>query len=221
MCSSGGQVASTDQALQSSQAAMTSTLNADYSQSFSAQQALLGQLQAKLSYMASNPMGYSPEYLHSATTSINENTASAAKRALGSAAAFAASHGAADVGGGGIAQVAGEIGSAAAQSKAQQLASLSQSSEQLKQQNLWNAISGLQNVGSQLGGAGGTAISGATSTASGAVSAGEGALQAQQAGWAPLSAISGLVKAGASMFSPITFGGGGGGGSSSWTPSED
>src|ERR1700704_4878630 len=111
-------------------------------------------------------MGYTPAQLHTATTSINDNTARAAKQALGSAAAFAAAHGSSDIGGGAIGQVAGGIGSAGAQSKSAQLASLSQQSEAMKQQNFWNAISGLNSVGSELGGAGGTAIGGAGSSAS-------------------------------------------------------
>ena len=76
-------------------------------------------LQAKMSYLAANPQGYTPQQLASATTSINENTATAAKQALGSAAAFAASHGGADVGNGAVGEIAGQIGSQAAQSKAQ------------------------------------------------------------------------------------------------------
>lgn len=199
MCSSGGQIAQVDKDLQAAQAKMTSTLNADYSTTFAEQQSLLGQQRARLNYIAANPMGYTPTQLHTATTAINENTANAAKKALGSAAAFAASHGAADVGGGAIGQVAGEIGSEAAQSKAQQLSALSQQNEELKQKNFWNAISGLNSVGSELGGSGGTAIGGATSTADSSVTAGSGALAAQQAGWqnfgSVLSGVAGLATA--------------------------
>lgn len=199
MCSSGGQIAKNDEALQESQIAMNKTLNADYSTTFAEQQSILGNLKAKMDYIAANPMGYTPAQLHLATTAINENTSGAAKRALGSAAAYAATHGAPDVGGGAIGQVAGEIGSAAAQSKAQSLAQLRSESENLKQKNFWSAIQGLSSVGSELGGAGGTAIGGAGTAASTAVSAGEGALQAKQAGWGNfmgvLGGIAGLTKA--------------------------
>lgn len=199
MCSSGGQVAATDLALQKSQAAMVSTLNDAYKTTFSEQQNLLAKQIARLNAIAANPMGYTAAQLHTATTSINDNTARAAKQALASAAAFAAAHGAADVGGGGIGQIAGEIGSAATQAKSGQLAELSQQNEGLKQQNFWSALSGLNSVGSELGGAGGTAISGADSTANSATSAGSGALAAQNAGWehfgSVLSGIGGLVGA--------------------------
>lgn len=203
MCSSGGEVSQTDEALQQSQAAMTNTLNQDYSTTFAEQQSVLGPLEAKMNYVAANPMGYSPEQMHTATTAINENTASAAKRAMGSAAAYAAAHGGADVGSGVAGEIAGQIASGAAQSKAQQLSALSDSNQQMKQKNFWNAISGLNSVGSELGGAGGTAIGGATTSANSSVGAGSGALAAQQAGWQDfgdvLSGIGGLVTGGAAL----------------------
>lgn len=196
-CSSGGQIAQSDKDLQAAQAKMTSTLNADYSTTFAEQQNLLAQQTARMNAIAANPLGYTTAQLHTATTSINDNTSRAAKQALGSAAAFAASHGAADVGGGGIGQIAGEIGSAATQAKSGQLAELSQQNEGLKQQNFWNAISGLNSVGSELGGAGGTAIGGAGNAAESSINAGSGALAAQQAGWqnfgSVLSGIGGMA----------------------------
>ena len=200
MCSSGGEVAQTDEALQKSQAAMTNTLNSDYSTTFAEQQGVLQNLQAKMNYIAANPMGYTPQQLATAKTSINENTATAGRQALGSAAAFAASHGGADVGSGGVGELAGQIGTSVAQAKSGQLAQLSQQNEEVKQGNFWKAISGLNSVGSELGGAGGTAISGAGSAAGSSVGAGSGALAAQQAGWADLggviSGIGGLASAG-------------------------
>lgn len=225
MCSSGGEVAQSDEQLQQAQTAMTNTLNQDYSTSFAEQQSVLANLQAKMSYLAANPQGYTPQQLATATTSINENTATAAKQALGSAAAFAASHGGADVGNGAVGEIAGQIGSQAAQSKAQQLSSLSQQNQAMKQQNFWNAIGGLSSVGSQYGGAGGTAIGGASSTANSAVNAGSGALAAQQAGWSDLggviSGISGLASAGAGIASGFGGGGSGGGDAAAWGGNND
>jgi hypothetical protein len=203
MCSSGGEIAKNDLELQKAQTAMTNTLNQDYSTSFAEQQGVLANLNAKMNYIAQNPQGYTAPQLAAATTSINENTAVAAKQALGAAAAFAASHGGADVGSGAVGEIAGQIGSQVAQSKAQQLASLSEQNQAMKQQNFWDAISGLNSVGSQYGGSGGVAISGAGSTANSAVNAGSGALAAQQAGWADLggviSGVAGLATAGAAF----------------------
>lgn len=198
MCS-GGAIQQTDEALQKSQAAMTNTLNQDYSTTFAEQQQVLNQQRARMSAIAANPMGYSPAQLHTATTSINENTSRAAKQAIGSAAAYAAAHGgsAGDVGGGPISQAVGSIASDAAQSKAGQLAALSNANEGMKQQNFWNAISGLNSVGSELGGAGGTAIGGAGSAAGSSVNAGSGALAAKESGFqefgSVLSGIGGLA----------------------------
>ena len=183
MCSSGGQVAADDQALQNANLAANTALTQDYTSSIGKQNQILGNLTAKMNYMAANPMGYTPTELHNATTSINENTANAAKQAIGAASAFAARHGGADVGGGGTGAVVGQIGSQAAQEKAGELSSLSQQNEALKQENMWKAISGLGSAGAEYGGAAGTQISGAEGASNAGVGAGSGVLAAKQAGW--------------------------------------
>src|ERR1035437_4996710 len=96
MCSSGGKVAANDQALQDANVKAQTNLMADYSSSMANQNQILGNLKARMNFMASNPMGYTPQQLHLATTSINDNTARAAKQAIGAAAAFAGSRDAAD-----------------------------------------------------------------------------------------------------------------------------
>jgi hypothetical protein len=203
-CSAGSkEVEANDIALQNSQIAMNTTLSNDYSTTFAQNQAVLGQQQARLNAIAANPMGFTPQQLHTATTSVNENTATAAKQAIGAAAGYAAAHGGADVGGGGTAQLAGEIESAAGQSKAQQLSNLSTASEELKQQNMWKALGGLSEVGSGYGSAGSTAIGGAGTAAQTATGAGTGAVQAEEAAsqeiGGVLGGIGGLVSAGASF----------------------
>jgi hypothetical protein len=200
MCSSGGQIAATDKALQASQAAMTNTFNADYSTAFSEQQSVLGQTMAKFAAFAANPMGYTPQQLKTATTSINENTATAAKQALGQAAAFAAAHGgSADISGGGAADLAARGTYAAGLSKAGSLAQLSQQNQEMKQQNMWKGLAGLSGVGGEFGNAASGAASGAGSAAGTSVSAGSGALAAQQAGWentfGVIKGITGLATA--------------------------
>jgi hypothetical protein len=189
MCSSGGQITQTDKDIQAANAATAKTLQIHADMTFANQQAVLGRQQARLSQMVSNPMGYSPQELHVAATSINDNTARAAKQALGSAAAFAAAHGGADVGGGGAGTMAAEIGSEAAQSKSQQLGQLSAASEAMKRQNFLTGLQGLQQVGAEYGGASTAATSGSIGTADSAVQAGSGALAAQQAGWQNLSGV--------------------------------
>lgn len=201
MCSETDKaVEQSDLALQQAQTTTANTLNQDYATTFSEQQGVLGNLQAKMNYVAANPMGYTPAQLATAKTSINENTATAAKQALGAAAAYAAAHGGADVGSGVAGEIAGQVASNAAQSKAQQLSALSTANETLKQQNFWKAISGLQGVGSEYGGAGGTAIGGAGTAANSATGAGAGAVSANEAELAGvgsiLGGIGGLVSAG-------------------------
>jgi len=189
MCSSGGQVGATDQALQASQAAMTNQLNSDYSTTFGEQQAVLSSLQSKMNYMATNPMGYASGALAAMRTGVNESTATAAKQAIGAAGAYAGTHGGADVGNGAAGQIAGEIGSQAELSKSAQLTGINEQNEQLKQENYWKAIQGLSSVGSEYGGSGGTAIGGAGNAASTSTGAGSGALAAQEAGWQNLSGV--------------------------------
>jgi hypothetical protein len=189
VCSSGGSVAQNDKDLQSAQLAQTKLLNQNYATTFAEQQSVLQSQKAKLEYIAANPIGYTPAQLHTATTSINDTVAKASKNALGSAAAFAASHGGADIGGGTVGQVAGAIGSEAAQAKSSQLGALSQQNEELKQKNFWNAISGLNQVGAEYGGSSGQSIGGSGSLADSSVAAGSGALAAQNAGWQHLTGV--------------------------------
>ena len=178
-CSSGGKTAQVDEALQASQAKMTDTFNADYSASFSQNQAILGQQAAKFAAISANPMGYSPQQLHAATTSINEQTAQSAKAALGQAAAFASKFGgSADISGGGAAAMGADIASRAALTKSSELSQLSQQNESMKMENRWKGLQGLSEVGHEFGSAASGAQSGAGNAATSAVSAGTGALEA-------------------------------------------
>ena len=145
---------------------MTQTLSNSYGQAFANQQNVLAAQQARLSAQVANPQGYTPQQLAGATTSINENTATAAKQAIGSAAAFAAAHGGASTGSGAAGQLAGEIASGAALAKSQQLSQLSQQNQAMKQQNYWNGIQGLNQVGSAYGQAAGTAAGSSAGVAS-------------------------------------------------------
>ena len=193
MCSSGGQVAVNDAALQEADLAATKAYTADANVSFAENQAVQGAQMAKLNYLTANPMGYTPAQLHTATTSINENTATAAKHAIGAAAGYAAAHGGADVGGGGASELAGQIMSGAAQSKAQSLSALSTSNEELKQKNMWAALSGLQGVGSEYGSTFGTGAGAGSSASNAGTNAGSGVLAAKAAGWNELGGVLGGI----------------------------
>jgi hypothetical protein len=200
-CSSGSKaVEANDLKLQNSQIAMNAQLSSDYGMAFANNQSVLGQQRARLSYMSSNPLGYSPQQLALAKTSINENTSRAASEAIGKAAAYGASHSVGDTSGGGAGAMVGQIASEAAQAKATDLSQLSSANEELKQQNMWKALSGLQDVGSAYGTSSRTAITGATNSANSATGAGSGAVDAEKAAsqefGGVLGSIGGLVSAG-------------------------
>ena len=198
MCSSGGKVAQNDAALQASELAANNTYLADYNTAFAENQTILAQQKARLDAEVSNPMGYTPAQLHSATTSINENTATAAKQAIGAASAFAAAHGSSDIGGGAIGAEAGRIGSTAALAKAGELSSLSQQNEQIKQERMQAGLAGLSQVGAEYGGAAGGATTGVGTTAKGAVEAGTGIEEAQAQSWKNFGSLMGTIGAGVS-----------------------
>ncbi len=178
MCSGNQQIENQDLAVQKTQTAMTQTLSNSYDQAFANQQNVLAAQQARLSAQVANPQGFTPQQLAGATTSVNENTATAAKQAMGAAAAYAAAHGGADVGSGAAGQLAGEIASGATLAKSQQLSQVNQQNEELKQANYWRGIEGLNQVGSAYGQAAGTAAGSSAGVASSGSQAGEAAFQA-------------------------------------------
>lgn len=193
MCSSGGKVAQNDQALQDSEIAANKVYLADYNTSFAENQTVLAQQKARLDAEVSNPMGYTPAQLHSATTSINENTATAAKQAIGAASAFAAAHGSSDIGGGAIGAEAGRIGSTAALAKAGELSSLSQQNEAIKQERMQAGLAGLSQVGAGYEAAAGGATTGSGMAAKGTVEAGTGVNEAQTQAWKNFGSILGTA----------------------------
>lgn len=200
MCSDSGQVAAGDLALQNADVASTKLLNATYGTTFAEQQGVLGNLQSKLAYMAANPMGYSAPELAAQRAQINNTTAKAAQNAIGAASAFAASHGGADVGGGGAAQEVGQIAEAAGNEKASLLTQQAESDAQLKRQQQQFAIEGLQKVGAEYGGASSTAAGNIAGTSGAGTNAGAGAVSAENTGWedfgAVLSGAAGIATAG-------------------------
>ena len=138
-----------------------------------------------------------------ATTSINENTARAAKQAMGAAAGFAASHGGADVGSGATGQIAGEIASEATQSKSGQLANLSNTNQAVKRANLWQGINLLQNTGAAYGGQSETGIGNEGGVVNAGTNAGQLSLTAGQQSYQDvlggLQAAGGLALTGAKI----------------------
>lgn len=183
MCSGSGNVQSDAQQEQNLQLATSKTMAQNYNTTFAQQQGILQQQKAVAQNMIANPTGLTPQEMATSTTSINENTARAAKQAMGAAAGFAASHGGADVGSGATGQIAGEIASEAAQSKAGQLANLSNTNQAVKRANLLQGINLLQNTGAAYGGQSETGIGNEGGVVNAGTDAGKLSLQAGQTGF--------------------------------------
>lgn len=207
MCSSGGKVAANDQALQDANLAANTQFLTDAKTSFAEQQQIQAKQTALANNLISNPMGYTPKQLAVASTSINENFARAAKTALGSAAAFAAAHGSSDIGGGGIGQIAGQIGEQAASGAASARADLANQNEAMKYQSMLTGLNELNTAGGAAQSAVGGSVTGAGTSGETTTNAGEGVVKAKQAGWenlgGVLSGIGGLVTAGTGAYAAI------------------
>lgn len=199
MCSSGGKVAANDQALQDANLAANTNFLNDAKVAFAEQQQIQAEQTALANNMMANPMGYTPRELAIQTTGVNENFARAAKNALGSASAFAATHGGADVGGGGSGEIAAQIGTAAATGKAGALSDIASRNEELKRQSMLTGLSELNQSGAAAQGAEGGSVSGAGTTGETTTNAGTGVLAAKEAGWqhfaGTIGAIGGAVGA--------------------------
>jgi hypothetical protein len=195
MCS-GGAVQSNDQALQNANLAANTNFLNDAKTAFAEQQQIQAKQTALANNLIANPMGYTPKELAIQTTGVNENFSRAAKNALGSAAAFAATHGASDVGGGGAGEMAAQIGTAAATGKAGALSDIASRNEEMKRQSMLTGLQELNTAGSAAGGATGEAIGGAGTTGGTAVNAGQGALAAKESGWNEFGSVLGAAGAG-------------------------
>lgn len=196
-------VASQDKQLQADAMANYQTLTNNYNLAFKEQQQVAQAQNARLNAIYANPMGLSPQELAGQTTSVNENTAAAAKQALAAAGAFAARGGAADVGSGAGAQLAGSALTSLAANKASNLTAIAQENQSVKRANMWQALNGLSNTGAQFGGMAGQALEGAGNAGSLGVSAGNAEISAQQAAnqaaWGTISGLAGLASAGIGM----------------------
>ena len=193
MCSSGGQVAQNDQALQNANLAANTNFLNDSKIAFAEQQQIQAKQTALANQMIANPLGYQPKELAAQTTSVNENFSRAAKQAIGASAAYAAQHGAADVGGGGAGQIAAEIGTAAATGKAGALSDIASRNEAMKRESMLTGLQELNQAGSAAQSAESGTISGAGTTGSTTTEAGTGVTAAKQAGWQDFAGVLGAA----------------------------
>lgn len=196
-------VASADKQLQADAQANYQVLTSNYNLAFREQQQVAKAQTDRLNAIYANPMGLSPQELASQTTSVNENTAAAARHALAVAGAFAGRGGAADVGSGAGAQLAGQALTSLAANKASNLRAIAQENQAVKRQQMWQALSGLNAVGGQFGGMAGQALSGAGQAGNLSIGAGNAEISAQQAAnkaaWGTIGGLAGLASAGIGM----------------------
>jgi hypothetical protein len=184
MCSSGDQtLKSTEQ----SNAALTAELGADYQITFSENQAIQKQLTGILQNQISNPQGLPPEEIAAARTSATDRTGVQFENATRSANAVSAAHGGAALPSGVSAQISGDISATAASADAAEQNQITVADAQAKQQNYWNAISGLGAVGQGYNPTGYS--NSAAGVGSSTANLGSAFLASQQAGWQDLSGI--------------------------------
>lgn len=194
MCSSGDHtVSSTEQA----QAAFTNTLNADFQIAFAKSQAILDQLNAKLTNMIQNPQGFSKEAETALRTQATTENTAEFKNAAQNANTYIATHGGDALPSGVAAQINAQVAQGAASQEAGSQNAITMTNEQLKLDNYWKAISGLGGVAQEENptGLANAEIGAANSVAN----LGDVYLRSKQAGWqnlgGVLSGIAGLGSA--------------------------
>lgn len=207
----------TQEALRNSQAAFTTTLQNAFKTTFAANQAILASLTATLEKAIANPQGYTAQELTALRTGATDTVAQATLNAQRGAGAYAATHGGADLGSGVQAQIQGSIGTAGAEQLAREQGQISIANAERQQQNYWNAIYGLTQVGAAYNPQGYAAQE--TGSANATTSASHEVAAEKQQGWQNafgiVSGIAGLASAAAGIPS---FGGSGGGMINAGTP---
>jgi len=198
MCSSANP---TETSLQQSQAAFTNTLDSSFKSTFAAQQAILGSLSTTLQKMILNPQGFTPAEMTALRTGATDTTAMQTENAEKSAAAYGASHGGADLGSGVQSQIQGDIATGGSEQLSQEQNQITVANAQQQQQNYWNAINGLTQVGSAYNPAG--YANAATNAANSVTSASNAITAEEQTGWQDafgvVSGVTGLASAAAGI----------------------
>jgi hypothetical protein len=189
--SGGGGGSKTDQDAAHGQADFMKTLQSAFSSQFGAQTAITSFLNGKLTNMANNPQGFGQEGLAALRTSAIENTGNQYQNALKTTQEQMAAHG----GNGGLPsgveeQIRGQLAGQAAGSLSNQLTGIGVQDAQLKNQNFWQALSGLGSTASiinPLGYAGGSNSAGNAPWPVSLRPAQQPIIQALVASWAGLS----------------------------------
>jgi hypothetical protein len=204
MCSSADP---TEQGLEQSQAAFTNTLQSAFSTTFAANQQILGTLSSTLEKAIANPQGFTPAEMTALRTNATDTVAGQTANAQRGAAAYGATHGGQNLGSGVQAQIQGQVATGGMQQLSGEQNQITVANAQQQQQNYWNAVSGLTNVGAAYNP---TGYAGAeTSAANSTTSAAAQTLAEQQSGWQDaFGVVSGVAGLGMAA-SKIDWGGGG------------
>lgn len=202
MCSEADQ---SEVALRDAELSFTKTLQASFATTFANQQQILGTLSTALQKQIANPQGFTPAEMSALRTGATDTAAVTTANAQKAAAAYSASHGGADLGSGVQSEIQGEIATGGSTQLSQNQNQITVANAQQQQQNYWNAIGGLTQVGAAYDPTGyanaSTGAAGATTAASNAISA------EQQQGWQNafglVSGAAGLATAGAGAYNQI------------------
>jgi hypothetical protein len=172
------------------QLALNKQLQAAFTTNFAKQSAVLDQLTKRLQPMIDNPTGYSPEALTALRTSATDTNSGRFQNAQTALNDQLAARGGAEALPSGVdAQLRAQLGSDAARTEAGTQNQITLDNENLKQQNMWNAVGALSGTAqgyNPLGFSGGATAGGTT-----VANLGQAYKESQKSGL--LGAISGVV----------------------------
>jgi hypothetical protein len=127
-------------------AGFAATLRDAFTQQFGHLQDVMSFLTNKLTGQVNNPTGFSPQAKAAMTTNAMQTTATDYANAKAAAQAASAAHGGSTLPNGVQAQIQGQLAQAGANEQTSQLNNINLADEQLKEENQWRAISGLEGV---------------------------------------------------------------------------
>jgi len=164
-------------------------LQAAFSQQFGQNQQILNLLHSKLQAVINNPQGFSPEKLAALRTSAIQQTAAGNQAAVQATNQAIAARGGSTLPSGVNAQIQGQMAQSAENQESGMLNQINIANEDQRQQNYWNAVSGLGGVASQINPLG---YAGASSTAGNTLANLSQAYTASQAmSMGPINSIAG------------------------------
>jgi hypothetical protein len=178
---SGAKGDSTAKAGEKSQLAFTQQLQQAFSTQFASNRGVLNFLNGKLTDAVNNPQGMSPEALAAARTNATQTTAQDYAHASQAVNGQIAARGGSTLPSGVTAQIEGGLAQGAANENSSQQNDITLQNEQMRQQNYWKAVGGLNGVAEEYNP---TGFASSTDSAAGTVAGlSEANTQASNSGW--------------------------------------